>query len=217
MKYNKIVYVGFIKGQVIYVGYGTSGREKHLNNGISHVYNANKYHFNGGWVDVQIVKEGLNKEQALELEELLIDELKPVWNENKGGQAFSESSKIKAEIKRNRKNLKLHKMEGKLIQIYADKANHEGVVYINPKEFESYHSESLSGLCKRFNYQKSNNVKKPSIENMFGILDSIECLGKDLTDPSGRKVCYKLVYSQNFVDNYISYISRNSEFKKRTR
>ena len=81
MKNNHIVYAAFdSKGNCLYVGEGKPDRYKHITSGVSHVYEANKWHFANKKVVVKILHTGLTKEQAVEKEKLEIDLLSPVWN-----------------------------------------------------------------------------------------------------------------------------------------
>lgn len=75
-----IVYTASIRGVVMYIGHGKVGREKHIISGTSHVYAANKAHFEGVVVDVAIIKEFSTKEEARVREGELINEYRPSWN-----------------------------------------------------------------------------------------------------------------------------------------
>jgi hypothetical protein len=48
------VYIGRIDGVIKYIGSGRKGRHKHLNSGVSNVYEANKAHFSGGKMVVDV-------------------------------------------------------------------------------------------------------------------------------------------------------------------
>ena len=69
MKNNHIVYAAFdSKGNCLYVGEGKPDRYKHITSGVSHVYEANKWHFANKQVVVKILHEGLTKEQVADLQ-----------------------------------------------------------------------------------------------------------------------------------------------------
>lgn len=86
MENNHIVYAAFDKdGICLYVGEGKEDRWKHIISGTSHVYEANKWHFLGRKVEVNILAEGLLKVEAEELEKQKILELKPAWNKAEYG------------------------------------------------------------------------------------------------------------------------------------
>lgn len=85
------VYVGRVDGEIIYVGKGSADRDLHLNSGCSHVYEANRFHFSGGIVDVIRVAENLNEASAFELETHLIHEITPRWNVAAIGNSHKKS------------------------------------------------------------------------------------------------------------------------------
>lgn len=74
------MYKATLDGEVLYIGSGAKGREKHCNNGVSHVYGLNELHFKGVEVQVTIVKGLMSKQDSLELEKQLIVSLNPRWN-----------------------------------------------------------------------------------------------------------------------------------------
>ena len=77
-----VVYVAYSEegDKCLYVGSGTKERPKHISSGISHVYEANRYHFQGKTPIVEIVASGLSKEESLDVEKEKIIELNPAWN-----------------------------------------------------------------------------------------------------------------------------------------
>lgn len=78
-----VVYFGYVDSEIVYIGSGLKGREMHLNSGVTHVYAANKYHFEGKFVHTKIVWEGDSKSTALRIERELIREHLPRWNTTK--------------------------------------------------------------------------------------------------------------------------------------
>lgn len=78
---NHIAYAAFdSEGNCLYVGEGKPDRYKHITSGVSHVYEANRWHFAGKKVIVKILYEGLTKDEAVSKEKEQIDKLKPAWN-----------------------------------------------------------------------------------------------------------------------------------------
>ena len=75
------VYVAKLDGLTVYVGEGAIGREKHVNSGISCIYELNKHHFNGDDIKVSIYSLLGTKKEALALEKKLIKELQPMYNQ----------------------------------------------------------------------------------------------------------------------------------------
>ena len=81
MEYKYEVYAAEYKGDVMYVGSGKKDRHKHLTSGTSHVYLANKHHFDNKLLAVSIIFTTDSKEESLEVEKAYIRDLKPAWNE----------------------------------------------------------------------------------------------------------------------------------------
>lgn len=75
-----IVYAAYIHGEMVYVGQGKIGREKHCNSGTSHSYALNEAHFKGEYIEVNILHEVHSRERALEIEKSYIEELHPRFN-----------------------------------------------------------------------------------------------------------------------------------------
>lgn len=73
------VYIGRVANRIVYIGEGRSNRHKHLNSGTSNVYEANKFHFEGGVIDVELIPCN-SKESAQQLEAELLSTYNPVWN-----------------------------------------------------------------------------------------------------------------------------------------
>ena len=83
MSNEHIVYAAFDdKGVCLYVGEGKPDRYKHITSGVSHVYEANKWHFKNKFIEVKILHKGLTKSQAVEYERQEIVNLHPVWNKS---------------------------------------------------------------------------------------------------------------------------------------
>ena len=72
-----------IKGEPLYVGQGLKGRHVHCLSGFSHSKLLNRYYFNNGEdssMKVEVLKEGLSRQEALEEERYLINVLNPKFN-----------------------------------------------------------------------------------------------------------------------------------------
>ena len=65
--------------EVVYVGQGKRGRHKHCRSGTSHCYGLNKLHFEGVEISIRILLKQ-TQEDALELENTLIDKYQPTFN-----------------------------------------------------------------------------------------------------------------------------------------
>jgi hypothetical protein len=92
--YTHEVYIGRVDDQVVYVGEGRKDRHMHLNSGISNVYFANKHHFRGGKVEIEVVPL-MSKEEGVIKEKELIQELNPLWN-----LQLSSEKAIRTKLKR---------------------------------------------------------------------------------------------------------------------
>lgn len=74
------VYTATLDGEVLYVGKGKKDRYRHVNTGISHVLELNRLFFEGAKVVAGIYKDNLTEDEALSLESMLIQEIKPRLN-----------------------------------------------------------------------------------------------------------------------------------------
>lgn len=122
-----IVYVAYdINGLCMYVGEGKPDRWKHLVSGISHVYEANRWHFDNRKLDIKIVAEGLSKEDAVKLEAEKIKELYPAWNKCEYGTmtlVFMANHAVglyRQFVKENRNNGRLTSKQEKMKRIIKD-------------------------------------------------------------------------------------------------
>lgn len=94
MKNNYIVYAAFDdKGNCLYVGEGKPDRYKHITSGVSHVYEANKWHFKSKFIEVKILHSNLSKESAMSVECGEINKLKPIWNKVEASQTYLNEMK----------------------------------------------------------------------------------------------------------------------------
>lgn len=116
------VYVGKYVDEIVYVGKGKNDRFMHLNSGTSHVYHANKFHFEGGIVDVEIIRYFSVESEALLYESFMITELKPAWNYNFKGVNFRELSAQRGKIRADNKiNIRKSKFLGVSFNRYTRK------------------------------------------------------------------------------------------------
>lgn len=76
---KNIIYFCFIDNDLTYIGRGQDGREFHLNTGMSHVYEANRAHFEGKEFKIHKFLCS-SKEESIKLEKDLIRSLNPLWN-----------------------------------------------------------------------------------------------------------------------------------------
>jgi hypothetical protein len=75
-----IVYAAKHKDEIVYIGSGVNGREKHCISGCSHVYELNKLHFKKADISIHVLDRFMTKEESLVAEKELISEYKPKYN-----------------------------------------------------------------------------------------------------------------------------------------
>lgn len=89
MKEDFIVYGAFDdNGICLYVGEGKPDRYKHITSGVSHVYEANRWHFKDKPISVEILHKGLTKDESRRLEKVEIDSRNPAWNKATPNKKF---------------------------------------------------------------------------------------------------------------------------------
>lgn len=75
------VYLAALNDKVYYIGSGKGLRYSHVNSGTSHNYKLNQHHFTSeDKLEVEIIIEGMSKEESMEVEERLICDLNPEYN-----------------------------------------------------------------------------------------------------------------------------------------
>lgn len=96
------VYVCKLDDEIVYVGQGEKGRHRHCNSGVTHVYELNKVHFEGGSVDVNVVLVSAMKKEVLKLEKELILKYRPkfnkVHNQSTRGKQARDSIHVKNKL-----------------------------------------------------------------------------------------------------------------------
>lgn len=86
------VYIARHEDEVLYIGEGVKGRHLHLTSGISHCYEANRYHFEGIELDIEVI-EYSTKSEVVSMEKVLIKDLEPLWNKRLSGWSAVQSRK----------------------------------------------------------------------------------------------------------------------------
>lgn len=77
---SHLVYAAKYDNEIVYIGSGVNGRERHCTSGCSHVYALNKLHFAKEQVEVVVLGRFNTKEESLTVETSLIIEYKPRFN-----------------------------------------------------------------------------------------------------------------------------------------
>lgn len=98
------VYQAKIDGEIVYIGSGARGREKHCNSGCSHVYEMNRLHFLGVEIKVTIIHHGLSKQESLSIEKELITKYQPKYNTNHISPIVTVKMSLGSEVSRLLKN-----------------------------------------------------------------------------------------------------------------
>lgn len=156
MSNNKFeVYIGRLDNRVVYVGEGRKGRWKHLNSGMSNVYFANKAHFEGKEIEIEIIPVDCKK-AAQEMELKLILELQPLWNKGcpivngQGGSLKPLFTKALTESKR--RGVYVNKNQYTSMKFLVSKSNHLGSFIFTckdvPTEIKTYLPRLLSNVSK---------------------------------------------------------------------
>lgn len=134
-----IVYFVSHKSEVVYIGSGARGREKHTTSGVSHVYELNKLHFTGEEVDVAVVKEFTSKEASLSFEMEQIKKYRPAYNKVHNNREVTDNMTKYAIFKADtlkwvKDTNKLHRQLGRytkaikgLFSIFGAKSLYDGV------------------------------------------------------------------------------------------
>lgn len=180
-----IVYEGSLDGAVVYVGMGSEDRHLHLNSGVSHLYEANKAHFKGKNMLVEIVEAGLSKEAALQLERRLIEEKQPAWN-----STYTEAIRIKRVMTKvlskykevENKSTHLH-----LLLLALGNVQHDYSFILDTKMFNSVTGLNLAGWVA--NYRNAKGTHK-FVEKVDKIKSGV----------------YKLTLSSKFISQLDTHI-----------
>lgn len=77
---SHLVYAAKYNDEIVYIGSGVNGRERHCTSGCSHVYALNKLHFSKEYVEIVVLGRFNTKEESLKVETSLIIEHKPKFN-----------------------------------------------------------------------------------------------------------------------------------------
>lgn len=75
-----LVYAAKHDDEIVYIGSGVNGRERHCISGCSHVYELNKLHFNNKNISVTVMERFETKDESLAREKVLIEKYKPRYN-----------------------------------------------------------------------------------------------------------------------------------------
>lgn len=158
-----IVYAAFDANDVcLYVGEGKPDRWKHIISGTSHCYEANRWHFAGKQIKVNILAEGLTKQAAIDLEKAKIGELKPAWNKAEYG------------------NTNLMFMAGYAVKKLKKAMKSLGGRWCSNKDRDI---QIVKDLCKLLNNQGETTISRGQKWNSIKVPDGFM---SHLSEPSGK-------------------------------
>ena len=184
---NKLVYMVEYNDDVLYVGCGDEGRPYHTTSGVSHVYELNKLHFLGITPKINILEEGLTKEQALVYEQYHIERLKPLYN------------KSHCVLSKDVNNIKSSSTVLPFIKAYINKSKDSGVLYIDSNEWLQYTKRSL-GRSKR-DLEKPRSKDRNTL-NITNVVDNIQ----HVVNVKGGSRLYRIQYTEEFTNNPEKYL-----------
>ena len=187
MQNNYEVYIGMLDGEIVYVGEGVIGRHKHLNSGVSNVYSANRIHFNCGYIDVEVVHSGLNKQEATELEKQLIYEFKPTWNKRQ--RQYYRTLKVAYTKVQEEYDVKDNLLHG-LVKVVLDLCDKDGYVNIGASEFKVYSGGFY--ISKWYGRMQDPQKVKGAMGKIVESVDTYVVKGQTF---------YKMKVSENFLAN----------------
>jgi hypothetical protein len=158
------VYQGSINGVIVYIGMGSKDRYFHLNSGVSHLYLANKAHFDGVEVLTEKIYESVSKEEALELEKELIKIHQPVWN-----STYTDAYNLKRYM--NKVLSKYAHIENKwtnlgLLQLLALRITGDYTAVISCKEFQEHMGALLPQWLANLKLAKGGHPFIVSVEKL---------------------------------------------------
>lgn len=178
---NYYVYRAVFEGDIVYIGMGQGDRYKHLNSGTSHLYSANKAHFDGKCIQVEFIKEGLSKDDAAALEMQEIKEYQPSWN-----STYTWAFNMKIRMSRAFNNLNAYgniSSDFALIVSIRDGLDGEYCSTITNKRYKELCGLSLNAFINNF-----NSSKRP--HKFISSLSKVGC---------GE---YKVQLNKKFFDNF---------------
>ena len=155
------VYVCKRGAKIIYVGSGVVGRNKHCNSGRSHVYELNKLHFEGEVFKVDITYYE-TREEALEKEITLIQELSPIYNtqytkRDNRRNLGSEKIAFRKSLNHHYRMTKVHLRDDKFLKLSEEllrchtmqEIQEEGIIIKYPVFYYNLGCNTFGNMVKR--------------------------------------------------------------------
>lgn len=162
MKIMYEVYKATYAGSIVYIGSGIAGRHEHINSGTSHIYEANKIHFNGGKVLVDIIATFNTKDESLVLEKDLIQKINPAWNIQYTGGA--DYRRIIGMVLKSKDDC-LGKHSLWLLYYAKTRLMNDGTFLIKTQEYLDMTGLSFANFLKHFRRRVKDHEYVVSIKN----------------------------------------------------
>lgn len=128
-----IVYSAVLNGEVLYIGSGKIGRQKHCVSGTSTCLELNKHFFKGDKVDVSIFEYFHCKQESLLYEAELIKRLKPKYNKQNVSAVQQGVSYIGVDYPYEKVLLDLTANESRLYKLILDSYDYKTGYRHRPK------------------------------------------------------------------------------------
>lgn len=156
------VYIGSYNGEVKYVGEGKTGRHKHLNSGVSSLYEANEFHFQGKTLDIK-VRPMSSKDRAKEVEAELIAKLAPEWNTKYHPEHDWKSKMATLRcVSRLEKAGAISDVESRILKFFVKKADKNGLSSVSERQL-------LAGLGDIIDHPEELLVGYPNIQRFLSV------------------------------------------------
>ena len=181
-------------GELLYVGSGELGRNKHCNSGRSHVYELNRLHFLEGGLQTEVIVLLDSKEESLIFEEEYIRKHRPKFNrvflkderQDIAQKAYSVRKGFEHQLRCEGKSVKykqqLAELNNEIFKHYRFVDLQSGEIFIYQphvyKRLDLYHISVLSRYLRYPNLYRENHycvVYTKRFKERFGV-DLFDCL-----------------------------------------
>lgn len=159
------VYIGSYQGEVKYVGEGKKGRHRHLNSGVSALYEANEFHFQGKTLEIK-VRPMSSKDRAKEVEAELIFKLAPEWNtRHHPDHDWKDKMATLRCVSRLEKAGIISDAESRILKFFVKKADKGGLSSVSERQL-------LAGLGDIIEHPGELSTGYPNIQRFLSVEDT---------------------------------------------